>query len=329
MNVVIIVRLLLIILLIVVVDLVIKLNKFLSVERRISRYSVDSLMDNQGSIGDKLKIRYERFILKNRKKLKDNKAVLSQASKYKKYITIGDNINIIDFIIIKLVVGIIFVLLVVISFVINGHLVSFLGMIISFIFGYYIFDIYIYIDTKHKKKRIKNDMLRAVILLNNAFKAGKSIIQAVYIASQELPAPICYEFTKIYQDLSFGISSDVAFSRFANRVNLEEARYISSSLTILNKTGGNIVAVFSSIERTLFDKKKLEEDLKNSTQASNMVVKFLILVPVAFVIIIYLLSPTYFDPLFQSTLGYVIIFMACISFIIFVWLLNKVMKVKV
>ncbi len=329
MNIVIIVRLLLIILLIVVVDLVIKLNKFLSVERRISRYSVDSLMDNQGSIGDKLKIRYERFILKNRKKLKDNKAVLSQASKYKKYITIGDNINIIDFIIIKLVVGIIFVLLVVISFVINGRLVSFLGMIISFIFGYYIFDIYIYFDTKHKKKRIKNDMLRAVILLNNAFKAGKSIIQAVYIASQELPAPICYEFTKIYQDLSFGISSDVAFSRFANRVNLEEARYISSSLTILNKTGGNIVAVFSSIERTLFDKKKLEEDLKNSTQASNMVVKFLILVPVAFVIIIYLLSPTYFDPLFQSTLGYVIIFMACISFIIFVWLLNKVMKVKV
>lgn len=329
MNIVIIVRLLLIILLIVVVDLVIKLNKFLSVERRISRYSVDSLMDNQGSIGDKLKIRYERFILKNRKKLKDNKAVLSQASKYKKYITIGDNINIIDFIIIKLVVGIIFVLLVVISFVINGHLVSFLGMIISFIFGYYIFDIYIYFDTKHKKKRIKNDMLRAVILLNNAFKAGKSIIQAVYIASQELPAPICYEFTKIYQDLSFGISSDVAFSRFANRVNLEEARYISSSLTILNKTGGNIVAVFSSIERTLFDKKKLEEDLKNSTQTSNMVVKFLILVPVAFVIIIYLLSPTYFDPLFQSTLGYVIIFMACISFIIFVWLLNKVMKVKV
>ena len=329
MNIVIIVRLLLIILLIVVVDLVIKLNKFLSVERRISRYSVDSLMDNQGSIGDKLKIRYERFILKNRKKLKDNKAVLSQASKYKKYITIGDNINIIDFIIIKLVVGIIFVLLVVISFVINGHLVSFLGMIISFIFGYYIFDIYIYFDTKHKKKRIKNDMLRAVILLNNAFKAGKSIIQAVYIASQELPAPICYEFTKIYQDLSFGISSDVAFSRFANRVNLEEARYISSSLTILNKTGGNIVAVFSSIERTLFDKKKLEEDLKNSTQASNMVVKFLILIPVAFVIIIYLLSPTYFDPLFHSTLGYVIIFMACISFIIFVWLLNKVMKVKV
>ena len=329
MNIVIIVRLLLIILLIVVVDLVIKLNKFLSVERRISRYSVDSLMDTQGSIGDKLKIRYERFILKNRKKLKDNKAVLSQASKYKKYITIGDNINIIDFIIIKLVVGIIFVLLVVISFVINGHLVSFLGMIISFIFGYYIFDIYIYFDTKHKKKRIKNDMLRAVILLNNAFKAGKSIIQAVYIASQELPAPICYEFTKIYQDLSFGISSDVAFSRFANRVNLEEARYIFSSLTILNKTGGNIVAVFSSIERTLFDKKKLEEDLKNSTQASNMVVKFLILIPVAFVIIIYLLSPTYFDPLFQSTLGYVIIFMACISFIIFVWLLNKVMKVKV
>ena len=38
--------------------------------------------------------------------------------------------------------------------------------------------------------------------------------------------------------------------------------YLSSSLTILNRTGGNIVAVFDSIEKTLFDKKKLKEELK-------------------------------------------------------------------
>ena len=103
----------------------------------------------------------------------------------------------------------------------------------------------------------------------------------------------------------------------------------SSSLTILNKTGGNIVAVFSSIERTLFDKKKLEEDLKNSTGASNLIVKVLMAVPFIFVLIIYILSPTYFNPLFESTLGYFLIFIIVIMFSICIYLLNKIMKVRV
>ena len=165
--------------------------------------------------------------------------------------------------------------------------------------------------------------------MNNAFKAGKSTIQAVEIASNSLPKPISIEFRRIYQDLSFGISSDVAFNRFAKRVNLEEARYISSSLTILNKTGGNIINVFSSIERTLFDKKSLETELHNSTSASNLVVKVLMIIPIIFVMIIYILSPGYFSPLFTSPLGFIILIVMWIMFIIYIYLLNKIMKVKV
>lgn len=172
-------------------------------------------------------------------------------------------------------------------------------------------------------------MLRAVIVMNNAFKAGKSTLQAIEIASLDLPMPIAREFQKIYQDMSYGLSVDVAFGRFAKRVKLEEANYIASSLTILNKTGGNIIHVFSSIERTLFDKKKLESDLKNSTAASNLVVKVLMVIPIIFVLLIYVISPTYFEPLFSSTLGYMILLIIGLMFISYIYLLNKIMKVKV
>ena len=329
MNTLIIIRFILVIIVIIIVDLLIKLNKAINVERRISRYSINSIMDYDNNLGDTLRNKYNRFVKRFRKIFKKNGVFDRQASKYNKYIMAGDVVNVMDFIIIKLIMGICFVGLVIVSLAIQGSVISFLGMIISFIFGYYIYDIYLYITNKRRKRKIKNDMLRAVILLNNAFKAGKSTMQAVEIASCELPEPISIEFKKIYQDLSYGISSDVAFSRFARRVNLEEARYISSSLIILNKTGGNIVAVFSAIERTLFEKKKLEEDLKNSTQASNLVVKVLMGVPVVFILIIYVLSPDYFEPLFSSPLGYMIIFIVFLMFLVYMYLLKKIMKVKV
>ena len=137
------------------------------------------------------------------------------------------------------------------------------------------------------------------------------------------------EFKKMYLDMKYGLSVDTVFERFAKRVDLEEAVFLSSSLTILNKTGGNIVEVFSSIERTLFDKKKLNEELKNISASPKMVTRVLLVIPIIFISIIYILNPSYFAPLFSSTLGYMIIVTIVLMFIIYVILLNKITKIDV
>ena len=129
--------------------------------------------------------------------------------------------------------------------------------------------------------------------------------------------------------MSYGLSADVAFGRFSNRIKLEEANYIASSLAVLNKTGGNIVSVFNAIEKSLYDKKKLENELKTSSGASRLVVKFLMGVPVVFVMFIYAVSPHYFDSLFSSFLGYFLLFIIWLMFVIYIYLLNKILKVKV
>ena len=196
------------------------------------------------------------------------------------------------------------------------------------VWGFYILDILLIINSKFKKRKIENDMLRAIIIMNNAFKSGKSTIQAVEIASEKLPKPINLEFKRMHQEMKYGLSVDVVFDRFAKRMNIEEAEYLSSSLTILNRTGGNIIAVFNSIEKTLFDKKKLKEELKNSTTVSNLLVKILLVVPIFFVLIIYLLNPNYFDPFFQSTTGYILLLIIIILFAIYAYLLQKIIKVE-
>lgn len=325
MNSVFIIRLILIIVIIGIIILLFKLHRAIKIERRISKYSV-SLADNEEvSYFDKLGYKYQQLV----KKYQKNERLLKYSKAYEKYIDVGSKTSAVSFIINKLLISFCFLALVIIYYAIRGEMVGFIGFIFSFILGYYVYDIYLLFVSKRRLKKIKNDMLRAVIIMNNAFKAGKSTLQAVEIASRELPYPIAYEFEKIYQDMSLGLSVDVAFLRFAKRVKLEEVNYIASVLTILNKTGGNIVNVFSSIEKTLFDKKKLEEDLKNSTAASNLVVKVLMAIPFIFALVIYIINPSYFDSLFASTLGYFVLFVMVIMFAIFIYLMNKIMKVKV
>lgn len=308
---------------IAIITLFIRINNAYKLEKRIAKYSV-RYKNNDLALVDKVFRKYLLFVKGQRKKIRKLFPTLTKM--YDKY-SVGSVYKAEDYITHKLFISLVFIILTIISMSIQGKFVTLLQIIISLLIGFYILDIYLIIVSKINKKKIENDMLRAIIIMNNAFKSGKSTIQAVEIASKKLPKPIGYEFERIYEEMKYGLSIDAVFNRFAKRVNIEEAEYLSSSLTILNKTGGNIVAVFDSIEKTLFDKKKLKEDLKNSTTVSKLVVRILLFVPIIFVGIIYLLNPAYFNPFFDSPLGYLLLVIIILMFIIYAYLLDRIVKV--
>jgi len=151
-------------------------------------------------------------------------------------------------------------------------------------------------------------------------------MQSIKLVSDELDSPLGLEFRKMYVDLTYGLSLDVVFKRFESRVNLEDAKYITTSLTILNETGGDIVKVFESVEKTFFNNKKLKDELKNLTASSKFLYYVLLFIPVVFTIVIFLLDSTYFMPLFTSSLGYFIIFLCIIIYISYILIIKKMMK---
>ena len=311
---------------ITIITFLIMLNNAVKLEKRITKYSIRrSKKITNISIFDNWWNRYIKFVQKQRNKM--SKLFPEMSKHYDKYVTDGET-KAIDYITHKVVIAGLFCLLVIVALAIEGKLVSLFIIVVSSLFGFYILDIILMINNIFKKKKIENQIHQAIIVMNNAFKSGKSTIQAVEIASLKLPKPINMEFKRMLQELQYGLSTDIVFDRFAKRVNIPEAEYLSSSLTILNKTGGNIINVFNSIERTMFDKKKLREELKNSTTVSNLVVKILLVVPILIVVIIYMLDPSYFEPFFESTLGYILLGIAFIMFIMYAYLLEKIVKVE-
>ena len=153
-------------------------------------------------------------------------------------------------------------------------------------------------------------------------------MQAVEIVKEELEGPIADEFKKIYLDMTYGLSIEVVFDRFYNRVKLDDAKYITSSLTLLNKTGGNIVKVFSTIEKNFFNKKKLKQEMMSLTSASIFVFRILCFLPFLFIVIIYMLNPSYFSPLFTTGLGRILLVLIILFYILYIMVIKKVLEVK-
>ena len=306
------------------------LNRIVIFEKRFVKYTVKPLKDNNKSVFDKMFIKVQSIIYRISDSLDRFESVRKGSKKYQKYVDSFNNnkYSAIDFISAKIIISFVFLVATVIIQTLRFKILNIFEFVIPMVIGYYILDI-VYAYKYHKyRKKIEKDLLQAIIIMNNCFKSGRSITQAISIVAEQLDGAISDEFKKMSLELSFGLEIEVVFDRFAKRIKLEEAAYLTSSLSVLNKTGGNIIKVFTSIEKTLFNRQKLNLELKSLTGSSRIIMYALTIMPVLFVIVISLINKDYYAPLFTSPLGFIIIGIILILYVTYIIVVRKIMKVR-
>lgn len=314
----------------IILGIILIFKRAMEREKRISRFSVIAIRDNSYSVFDRFFNRYHKFlnrivhviekleVIKRHSKRYDKYAILS-----KNYLTSG-----MEFIAFKISIALIFLLIAVFSKTIQYQVLKIYEIMIPLLCGYFIPNILLISRYKLHHNRLENDLLQAIIIMNNAFKSGRSITQAIHLVTEELTGTIALEFKKMELEMNFGLSIDVVFKRLSERVDLEEIAYLTASLSVLNRTGGNIIKVFSSIEKSLFNKKKLKLELDSLTGSSRLIVYVLFVVPILFILFVSIINPTYFEPFYTTDLGFLFMGIILTIYIVYIWFVRKIMKVR-
>jgi tight adherence protein B len=327
-NLIFITQIMIILSLLLTIIYIIRFDRRFKLVKRISKYSVSPLTNNQVSFIDKVCNIYKLVHNDLSKILSKSKLVKVYSNRYSKYIDYLDEKKLIDFVANKILIIILFLIITLISDALKLKMPSISELVVVTAIGFYVPDIYNTINFHMRRKKIEHDLLNIIIMLNNAFKSGHSTMQAIEIVMNEAEGPMKDELTKMHTEISYGLTIENVFERFSKRVDIEEIKYITSSLAILNRTGGNIVKVFSSIERSLFSKRRLETELKSLTSSSRAMSKILLFLPFIFISVILLLNPDYFNSFFDNAVGLTILFTMISFYILYAILVQKVMKVR-
>lgn len=325
-----IVQIILILLLFLILVYVIKVRHNIALEKKFNKYTIGRLQNKELSIFDKINIFINNFIKKVSSLIEKSHLLSKYGESYERHISYDEleTKKGIDYISTKIILGFVTLILYLITMMFQYVNISLIGLLLSYIIGFFIIDIYVSIEYRKKRKEISEDLLKAIIIMNNAFKSGMSIMQAIEIVKNELEGAIGDEFKKIYLDMSYGLTIETVFDRFYKRVRLDDAKFITTSLTLLNKTGGNIVKVFKSIEREFFDKKKLNDELKTATASSMFVYKLLLTIPFIICALIFILNPSYFNPLFKTQLGLLMLLLILLLYIMYAVIIKRIMRVE-
>jgi len=319
-----------IVILLALVYLIVRFRKALTFEKRIIDFTIESYKDNTPSLFDNMASRYQKMTSFVKKYIEKSVFMQKYATNLDKYAIMSTiHKTGMDILAGKFLMAFAFFFIAVFSKTIQLELLNIYEFFVPLTTGFFVLDIVYFIRYKVYLRKIENDLLSAIIVMNNAFKSGRSISQAIEIVSNEVEGVIGKEFKKMSLELSYGLGIDVIFKRFSDRIKLEEISYLTASLSILNKTGGNIIKVFSSIEQNLFNKKKLRLELDSLTGSSKLVVYMLFTVPFLFIIFVSIISPTYFLPFITTEIGHILLVFMIIYYIIFIICVRKIMKVVI
>lgn len=315
--------------LITIVIFLIKYIRSIKLEKRFSKYTINSSKNKSISLFDNLYNQYIDFVNKLSTFLSKSEFIKKSSKRYEKYTnSIELDEDVMNIISKKVIVGFIYIIVVVLIELVQSKLVNSLQMFISFVVGFYTLDIIYYFKYLNYRKKIENDLLEAITIMNNAFKSGMSITQSIDLVSNELTGPISNEFKKISMEISLGLDIEIAFKRFSERINSDEALYLTASLSVLNKTGGNIIKVFNSIEKNMFNRRKLDNELKSLTSSSKLIMYVLMIVPLAFILLIGVLNKDYFKPLFTNPLGIALILIMAAIYVTYIIVVRRVLKIR-
>ena len=309
---------------------IIKLFKVVKLEERLDPYVIKPLKNDTINTSEKLRRTYTEFLKMFTSKLKKSVIAGKYAKKLEKY-TVVSNVhkNGFDILSGKIIVACVFTVMAIIIKAFQFKLLGSAETLGVFVLGFFVLDIYLFAKYKVFRWNLESDFIAAITIMNNSFKSGRSITQAIEIVSTEVGGTIGAEFKRMNLELLYGLDISQVFKRFSERVQLEEATYLTASLTILNKTGGDIIKVFSSIERSLFDKRKLRLELKSLTSGSRIIVYVLLGIPFFFILVISLINPSYFLPFITTDIGRILLIFMIIYYIIFVVVVRKIMKVVI
>ncbi|ANL36457.1 type II secretion system F family protein [Rhizobium phaseoli] len=157
-----------------------------------------------------------------------------------------------------------------------------------------------------RARRMKTFELKlpeALDVANRSLAAGHPLPAAIALVAREMPDPIGTEFGLLTDELTYGVTLDDALVNLADRVGVEDLNLLAISLSVQAGTGGNLVEILQNLSKTLRDRSMLRAKVRAISSEGRITAIFMSVYPFLLYAMIKALSPTYFDPVWDSGHG--------------------------
>lgn len=157
--------------------------------------------------------------------------------------------------------------------------------------------VFVWVNGKAKKRMalIEEQLPDAVELMVRSLRVGHPFSSAINIVAKEVPDPLGSEMGVIADEAAYGRDVGEALKAMAERLDMQDMRFLAVAVTIQQQSGGNLAEVLHGLAKVIRSRFKLFRRVKAITAEAKWSGMFLSVFPLGALVMINVIQPNYYD----------------------------------
>lgn len=157
--------------------------------------------------------------------------------------------------------------------------------------------VFMWVNHKAKKRiaMLEEQLPDGVELMVRSLRVGHPFVSAVGIVAKEVQDPLATEFGIIADECAYGRDIGEALQEMAERLELQDLRFLAVAVTIQQQSGGNLAEVLAGLAKVIRARFRLFRRVKAITAEAQWSGKFLSAFPLVCLAGTLANDPNYYD----------------------------------
>ena len=189
--------------------------------------------------------------------------------------------------------------------------------------------LWLYMKRAQRLKKFAGQLPDAMELVARALRAGHSLAAGMHVVAEEMPAPVCKEFGRVYEEQNLGIPLEEAMKSMCDRVPNLDLRFFVTSVAIQRQTGGDLAEILDRIGHVIRERFKILGQVKALTAEGRLSGVVLIALPIGLFLMMMWMKPDYIELLWKDPMGVKMSIGAVILMMLGSLAIKKIVDIKV
>jgi tight adherence protein B len=182
---------------------------------------------------------------------------------------------------------------------------------------------------RRRIEKLENQLVAGIQTIASGVRAGLNLVQAMGLIARDGPNPLRQEFTHLLREYEYGMTLEDALNNAASRIGSGDFRLLFSALLTHRERGGDLGQTLDRIADSIREIQRLEGRVKSLTAQGRATARWLGAMPVAVLVIYYLIDSNAVARLFTDDVGKLILLLVVVMTVVgFLWI-KKVVSVDI
>ena len=236
----------------------------------------------------------------------------------------GLTINVATWLLVRIVVTLVLALLLILLL---GN--ALIGLLAGGIIGWLVSGAWLSSRENARRKSFEEELPDFLLLMASSLRSGLSFQQAVDSTASEGTGEVSRQMRRALSEVQMGSTIEDALTRVSDRMQSEDLKWTVTALAIQREVGGNLSNILETAAQTIKSRAELRREVRTLSAEGRLSGWVLAALPVGLFLYMLVANREYVSFFWTYTIGYILLGLLVILFVIgFIWI-RKIAKIEV